>query len=309
MNDDVVGDDEFGRDLRAAVHRLDRAEFSDPALRDRAAARMREAYATRLAGSESTDPRADAELTTLLTDESHEPSRARWLSAAAAVIVVLGMAALVWSVRGDDPAPAVDEPTTTPVSTIVEASDIPRLLGAGTVTTDVLGPRLDLTSEEPLWLLRAERGVVQFGLGEVAANTNTLTIVRPGALDPSLGADDLESLLDELPGSQERSEVVANRTVLSWRLLDPSGTDLCSPTCRPLFVDPPSVALRADGIIDVTEIPLDSESSAVLISTVAMQDFGAGGGGAFTDVIRSMKIEDASPLPDAPVGPIVEIDR
>ncbi len=307
MSDDEVLDEaEFGRDVRAAVHRLERSVAPDPAVRERAAARMRDAYASGVVGESV--PRtgtAGAELTTLLTDEPVGHPRSRWLAAAAAVIVGLGLTGFLWSVRTDETTPVVDEPS---VTTIDEEPALPRPLGAGVITTDVLGSRLTMTTDEPLWLLRADQGVVVLGLGALADDTNTLTIVRPGELTPDFAADDLESLLEALPGSQEKPIVVGGRTALWWRLLDPAGTALCTPTCRPLFVSPPSVALRSDRIVDVVEVPVTDAAGAVVIATSRTDDFTLDLGGPFAQLIATMEFEDVTSLDDPPAVPRIDVE-
>lgn len=307
MSDDEMLDEaEFGRDVRAAVHRLERSVAPDPAVRERAAARMRDAYASAAAGESAPGTgKAGAELTTLLTDEPVRSPWSRWLGAAAAMIVGLGLAGLVWSARANETTPAVDNP---PVTTIDEEPALPRPLGAGVITTDVLGSRLTMTTDEPLWLLRADRGVVVLGLGELADDTNTLTIVRPGELTPDLAADDLESLFEALPGSQEKPVVVGGRTALWWRLLDPAGTELCTPTCRPLFVDPPSVALRSDRIVDVVEVPVTDAAGAVVIATSSTDDFTLDLGGPFAQLIATMEFEDVASLDDPPAVPRIDVE-
>lgn len=302
----MLDEEEFGRDVRAAVHRLERSVVPDPAVRERAAARMRDAYASGVVGESAPGTgRAGAELTTLLTDEPIRSPWSSWLAAAAAVIVGIGLAGLVWSVRAGETTPVVDEP---PVTTIDEESALPRRLGVGVITTDVLGSRLTMTTDEPIWLLRADRGVVVLGLGELADDTNTLTIVRPGELTPELAADDLETLFEALPGSQEKPVVVGGRTALWWRLLDPAGTELCTPTCRPLFVSPPSIALRSDRIVDVLDVPVTDSAGAVVIATSRSDDFTLDLGGPFAQLIATMEFEDVPSLDDPPAVPRIDVE-
>lgn len=305
-DDEMLDEEEFGQDLRAAVHRLERSLTPNPGVHTRAAARMRDAYVSGVTGDSA--PRTGktaAELATLLTDEPVGPARSRWLAAAAAVIVGIGLAGLVWSVRAGETTPVVDEP---PVTTIEEIPALPRPLGAGMITTDVLGLPLTMTTDEPLWLLRADRGVVVLGLGELPGDPNTLTIVRPGELMADFAADDLESLLEGLPGSQEKPVVVGGRTALWWRLLDPAGTELCTPTCRPLFVDPPSVALRSDRIIDIVEVPVTDSAGAVVIATSRTDDFTLDLGGPFAQLISTMEFEDVTSLVDPPAVPRIDVE-
>ena len=171
--DEHMDENGFGGDLRAAIHRLERSEGPAADVRDRAAARMHDAYSMRIANESMPSTRARAEITTLVTDEPTHGTRSRRLTLATAAVLLAGLLAHGWFVRGDNsPAPA-DVP---PVTSIPASLPVPGRLGAGTITTDVLGPQLTMTSEEPLWLLRAARGVVELGLGPSESDQR----VRPG---------------------------------------------------------------------------------------------------------------------------------
>lgn len=305
IGDEHMDDEAFGEELRAAVHRLERGEGAAAEVRERAAARMHDAYAMRVANKPMPASHAHAEITTLVTDEPTHRTRLRRLTLATAAVLLVGLLALGWFVRSDDsPAPA-DVP---PETSIPESLPVPGQLGAGTITTDVLGPQLTMTSEEPLWLLRAAPGVVELGLGPSESDPSTLTIVRPGRLSQTFGVDSIESLFESLPSSQEQPNIVGGRSALSWRLLDPGGTELCpGELCLPLFDEPPSVTIPADRVVDVFEFSIVGDETAVLIVSSAPGQFGFDYGGPFVDVIKSIEIEDTPSAADPPTVPRVDV--
>lgn len=245
--------------------------------------------------------------------------RTRWfplLAVAAALLLIAAIAGSVRYARTDEPSSelvAETDAVSTPVGVDTGSSnagagtasggstlELPMLVH-GRFSSDELGVGVSFTALQPIWLVRAESGILVFASDPDDPMADLLEIARPNSPTGPLTNSTLPEVLQidsaEFGGLINPIDVDGVDSIY-WRgRVDDAHAAAggCTPgaVCVPLYLAPTELGLRSGRLIDLIERPTSGATTLLMYSTPSfpgLEPFD----GPFQSVIESIQFEEST---------------
>lgn len=229
---------------------------------------------------------------------SAKPRRMFLAAVAAVLLIVVGSAVFASSSTDQDrlidSADGISTEDVNPDGSLVQ----PARLAVGPHRTEVFGPSVGFTLEQPLWLVREGDGVVELAVDPDDPTEARVWLVGPESFKLADGHSTIQQFMAAHPegGPQALPSEIAGQLGLSWVLRAPTGSSCAiDELCIPLIAEPIEVGLVGSRSTHVFDVPFDDSDpdgpSLVIVVWTTADWTSSVRGEDVRDLLDSLQIE------------------